>query len=453
MSKDSIAVRQANALAKSGQELDLIEKRLLLIAMSRIGRSDTELLTHRISVTELAPVFGGDPWRAAQRAAHGLLKRVLYIEGENGAFTAFQWTTLARYVPAEQSENGASYLEIRLNEELSPYLLELKERFNVIPLVDILPMGSVNSQRLYEVLWHDSYKGKNPFLTYSLERLRFLLGLRTSKVIKGKEVWVEKYKSWRDFQKVLKRAQADFENNGRLEFAYEGLAEGRVTTKVRFRLSLKGGAEFGLLADEDPEVQLRVDELAQALIDAGYQQDPYAAIEAYGTEVIETALKLADEAQRMGERSTRPIYNKGGLIHHTLSSGLAQRRVAARAEPKPEPLANVREVAKVLAEAYESARDEVAENLWAEMSEDEQREFTGLMRLELSKFQVDQLEKAQWQGPLFETGKREVILSLYPDELPPHLSSLDAYVEYVNFFQAYEKVAAGAVLEEARNLL
>jgi len=150
--QDSGAVRQANALAKSGQELDLIEKRLLLVAMSRITKSDTELLTHRISVTDLAPFFGGDPWRAAQKAARGLLKRVVYVKGEEGGFTAFQWTTLARYVPAGRSESGSSYLEIRLNAELAPYLLELKERFNVIPLLELLPMASVNSQRLYEVL-------------------------------------------------------------------------------------------------------------------------------------------------------------------------------------------------------------------------------------------------------------------------------------------------------------
>jgi Protein involved in initiation of plasmid replication len=432
VSKDSIAVRQANALAKSGQELDLIEKRLLLIAMSRIGRADTELLTHRISVTDLAPIFGGDPWRAAQKAAHGLLKRVVYIEGENGAFTAFQWTTLARYVPAEQSESGASYLEIRLNEELSPYLLELKERFNVIPLLDILPMGSVNSQRLYEVLWHDSFKGKNSFLTYSLKRLRFLLGLRTRKVLKGKEVWVEKYNSWRDFQKVLKRAQRDFEKNGRLEFDYEGLTEGRTTTKVRFKLSLKKGVTLPLT--DDTTLQLRIDALAQTLMDAGYQQDPYAAIETHGVDVVETAVKLAHEAERMGERSTRPIYNKGGLIHHTLSSGLAERRMATMTEVQLEGRTNAREVARALVEAFESARHEVAENLWAEISEDEQRGFIGLMRLELSKFQVDQLEKAAWQGALFEASKREVILSLYPDEIPPYLQSLDAFIQEVDFF-------------------
>jgi hypothetical protein len=58
---DKLAVRQANALAKSGQELDLLEKRLLLITMSRINRDDTELLTHRLYVSELGEYFAGDP--------------------------------------------------------------------------------------------------------------------------------------------------------------------------------------------------------------------------------------------------------------------------------------------------------------------------------------------------------------------------------------------------------
>jgi plasmid replication initiation protein len=448
--QDRVAVRQANALARSGQELELIEKRLLLVAMSRISKQDTELLTHRISVTDLAPFFGGDPWRAASKAATGLLKRVVYIEGENGGFTAFQWTTLARYVSASHSETGSSYLEIRLNQELAPFLLELKERFNVIPLLELLPMGSVNSQRLYEILWHDSFKGQKVFLTYGLEDLRFQLGLRVRKNVKGKDTWVEKYATWRDFQKVLKRAQADFETHGTLAFDYEGLAQGRTTTQVRFRISRR--ADPDTIPDIPAELEPRDHELARELEAAGYQQDALGAIAAHGFETVEMALKLARAAERQGARSNKPIYNPGGLIHHALTSGLAARRLTSESKPAQEKL-NPREVAQSLVDAFTAARYAWADRFWEEGTEDFREGFPGIMQLELSNFQMQQLEKANWQGTLFESSRREMILKLYPDEIPDALFEVDQYAENEGFFASYEGVSVEAVISEAKQLL
>lgn len=447
--QDSGAVRQANALAKSGQELDLIEKRLLLVAMSRITKSDTELLTHRISVTELAPFFGGDPWRAAQKAARGLLKRVVYIKGEEGGFTAFQWTTLARYVPASRSEDGSSYLEIRLNEELAPYLLELKERFNVIPLLELLPMASVNSQRLYEVLWHDSFKAQKQFLTYDLEQLRFQLGLKISREVKGKEVWIEKYSSWRDLQKVLKRAQADFANHGSLTFAYEGIAQGRITTQVRFRISWKHDAKLNAELSLDPTLEGQKRELAARLEAAGYHQDALAAVETYGLEVTEMALKLALTAERTGARSARPVYNPGGLIHHALKSGLAARRLEKPDASAKKPTTETRELARGLVEAFTAARHAFAETLWAEMKTEDQKAFPGIMQIELSNFQIDQLQRADWEGSQFEFSKREVLLALYPDDLPDELVNLVHFAEHKDLFRGYESKTVAAILYEA----
>ena len=449
-SKPQTAVRQANALAQSGQELELIEKRLLLVAMSRISKQDTELLTHRISVTELAPFFGGDPWRTANKAATGLLKRLVYIQGENGSFTAFQWTTLARYVSASESETGASYLEIRLNQELSPYLLELKERFNVIPLLELLPMGSVNSQRLYEILWHGSFKGEKPFLTFNLDDLRFQLGLRVKQSVKGKDVWVEKYTTWRDFQKLLKRAQKDFEVHGSLTFDYEGLAQGRTTTQVRFRVARRVEAQTVKVAAGEPSEQDH--ELAQKLVAAGYQQDPLAAIMSFGHDIVAMALKLALEAERQGARSKNPVYNKGGLIHHALTSGLAERRLAHAAQAKPERI-NVREKAQELVDAFAAARYAWADRFWSEGSEAFRADFPGIMQLEMSAFQLGQMEKANWQGAPFDNARRELTLRLYPDELPDELVDVRAFADHVKFLLDVDDVAAQEILQAAEETL
>jgi hypothetical protein len=332
-------------------------------------------------------------------------------------------------------------------------LLELKERFNVIPLLELLPMASVNSQRLYEVLWHDSFKGQKQFLTYNLDQLRFQLGLRTSQEVKGREVWIEKYASWRDFQKVLKRAQADFLEHGSLSFDYEGISQGRTTTQVRFRISRKqdnANSETGGI--KDPILEVQKGQLAARLEAAGYHQDALQAVETYGLDVVDMALKLALEAERTGARSAKPIYNPGGLIHHALKSGLAKRRLMKpdmAAEPKSSP----RQLARALVEAFTAARHSFAASLWDTMSPDDQRNFPGIMQIELSAFHVAQLDKNNWEGALFESSKRELLLSLYADELPDELVDIERFAEHQQFLKDYNPKLSAAVLAECKVLL
>jgi Initiator Replication protein. len=52
------AVRQANALAKSAQTMDLNEKRLIFLAMSRIQWEDQDFLTIDIPIAETSAGLG-----------------------------------------------------------------------------------------------------------------------------------------------------------------------------------------------------------------------------------------------------------------------------------------------------------------------------------------------------------------------------------------------------------
>ena len=449
-------VRQANALAKSGQELHVIEKRLLYIAISRIHRDDTQLLTHRIPMTELEPHFGGNPYRAANRAATGLLKRVVTIKEESGGYTAFNWTTLARYVPASQNKEGGAYIEIRLNEELTPFLLQLVNRFNTIPLLDVLPMSSTNSQRLYEILWHDSFAGEKSFLTYDISELKFQLGLRVRSEEKGKTVWKEKYKQWRDFQKVLSRAQEDFIEHGQLRCDFEGVKRGKQTKQVRFRVWKES---LGMLMDEETAsvtLDPRELQLADQLEEAGYRQDPFQAIKEHGPEVVAQALKLAREAERKAALTSSPINNLGGLIHHTLKTGLAKRQLEreARKEEKREDAGpDTTGLANLIAEAFSAARLAHSDELWGQMTPDERAGFRDIMRLELSQAQVGLFDKNGWQGSGFDAARRVTLARLRLDEFPEHLKTLPAFVEKEGLLEEYGETARAAALGAAQELL
>lgn len=441
-------IRQANALAKSSQELDLLEKRLLLIAMSRIQSTDTELLTHRIYMHELAEVFGENPYARAKRAAEGLLRRVVHVAKGNNSYDQFQWTTLARYVSSASSDNGESYIEIRLNEELSPYLLELRERYNSIPLLDVLPLQSFNAQRLYEILWHDSHAMRKQFLTYDLPELKWELGLRTRRTERGKTVWVEKYKDWRDFRKLLIRAQGEFEEHGRMRFDFEPITHGRVTRQIRFRLSFKEDAAvpYGTLgAERSPQER----GIAAELYALGYTQDPYRLIDEHGVDVVEQAIEMGKGAQAASQRTKSPLTNLPGFIRHLLTSGLARDKLNAGASAAAPEAADPRAIAATIVESFDNHRKEQLARLWESLPADVRDRTPALMRLDLemhNRFLHDALENSGWEGPSYTSALNAYLLRHHADSLGDDVLDVAAFTQSRGLLGGLGKGLAAQVL-------
>ena len=428
-------IRQANALAKSGQELDLNEKRLLLLTMARIKSSDTELLTHKIGMKELTTHLGENPYARAERAARGLLRRLVYVPTENGGFKEFQWTTVAEYVPAESSETGESYVKIRLNEELAPLLLELRERYNTIPLLDVLPMESFNGQRLYEILWHDSHGGEKKVLTYNITDLKFSMGMRVLEQKGSKKVWTEKYKAWRDFRKMLKRACSEFDTHGRLRFTFDALRQGRAIQQVRFHLSLVARDDTRP-ALTPPEATLTAEEVevADELCTVGYLQDADAFVRKYGYRVVGRAIKFGRAAEARGNSSGKPIKNLPGFIQHLVTSGAALRALeldAAGAKKRTRQV-DERELVEVVKHAFDAYRNEMAEEVFRSLDEDTRHALPEVLRIELETqnrlYVLDILEKADWQGTQYQLARNNYLLDLYHDKLPAAVHDISAFL-------------------------
>lgn len=441
-------IRQANALAKSSQELDLLEKRLLLIAMSRIQSTDTELLTHRIYMHELTEVFGQNPYARAKRAAEGLLRRVVHVAKGNNSYDQFQWTTLARYVSSASSDNGESYIEIRLNEELNPYLLELRDRYNVIPLLDVLPLQSFNAQRLYEILWHDSHGMRKQFLTYDIPELKWELGLRVRKTERGKTVWVEKYKNWRDFRKLLLRAQDEFEEHGRLRFDFQPITHGRVTRQVRFRLSLKADAEMPLgMADAGHSEEENA--AASKLRQLGYTQDPYQLIADHGLDVVETAIAMGIKAEASSRNTRNPLTNLGGFIRHLLTSGMARQALQASQTSQTEVI-DPEKISQTILDTFDGHRRDELQKLWDELPEDVRERIPALMRLELERsnsFLHDTLERSGWEGPSFDRALNNYLLQHHSDSLGKDVLDVIEFVESRGLLKGLGRTVSSQVLK------
>lgn len=420
---DRGVVRQANALVKSAQTMELNEKRLIMLAMSRIKWGDEEFLTQDIPVTELAQWLGGNPYQEGRKAADGLLHRVVEILEDGGGQTKFQWTTLSAYIPAHKHKAGVACVRIRFNEELSPFLLQLRDRYNQIPLTHMLPMPSYNSQRLYEILWHDSHAGAKDFLSYGITQLKVFIGLRERH---GK--W-EKYKSWKDFRKVLDKAVEDFNEHGNLKITgYTGKRQmKRAYSHILFHLKkddqvampkpLTGEAE------PDPEVLKLVGELESL----GYTQNAFETVQNHGTDLVSRTLGLAKDAERKAALTNKPIHNLGGLIATMLKGGIAASQVES--SQKPVKLANheAERYARELIDAYQAAQTVYAEDVWSSLSEAGQTEVHEQMRTSLSPSLLDFLESVSWAGRGYTSVRNSFLLDVAESGLPDVIVSLRAF--------------------------
>ena len=444
------AVRQANALARSAQLMELNEKRLLFLAMSRIRWDDQDFLTCELPLVEIQQWFGGNPYQEVRRTADNLLNRVVHVQGEEGHYKKFQWTTLSEYIPASQHPQGISAIRLRFNSELKPYLLMLRDRYNTVPLKPLLMLPSFNAQRLYEILWHDSHAGKKPFLTYNLVELKTMLGLRDPN---GR--W-EKYEHWRDLRKLLLRLQEAIFEIGPLRIRrFVGLKHNsRSYNQVRFDLvyeSAAGGQPPPAIGPTEAMLSPELVALARDLRDAGYNQDPLALIDQYGFELVARTLKLARKAERDAASTRNPIRNVGGLINRMLQRGAATFDTEAE-KPKKMSREDALLRAREVGDAYSIALAERATAFWDELDDNAQQETLAMMRVDLNQHQLRLLDRSNWSGPSFVSLRNGYLHRAYPDGFPAELQDLKAFIEANSLLSAYAEDERQLIFKELAHM-
>ena len=443
-------VTQGNELARSAQQMTLYEKRLIYVAIASISREQTDFETIDIPVAGLERLFGVNTkaiYKIAKETALSLLERTILIGGDEEGWVAFQWVSRSRYVPAHKHPNNVSSLQITFHEDLKPYLLQLRDNFNSMPLLELLSIPSFNSARLFEVLHHDSFRGQKAFVTYDIEDLKKRIGLEG------------KYAKYKDFRYVLDRAQADFAAYTSLTFSYTGVQQGRSYTQLRFHVTPNPdyqppGKLPQALKDitvENPDETLK---LSLELAAAGYTQDALETIDTYGLERVSKTLALAKKKAKEAARSTAPIRNLGGLIAYMLKNDTADKTaVAQTAASEGLTPQKVRELATLLKDVFEAALREASEQLQTELSEDELGELHDIMRVELSKFTLTQLDKQNWQGPSYEAALNTTLYQKRRHLFPAPLQSLAAWTDHEELFSEYSVAERARIVEEANALI
>lgn len=151
----------------TGKSFSLVEKKLLLYLISRIKPDDTELKLQQININDFWEVCGysqttNGKYTFIKECIEKLASRVMWLENEKRI-------VLVRWIDKAYIEKGNSTINIKLDDNLKPYLLNLKENYTQFPLDNIIKMKSKYGIALYEILKSYAYKLK---LTIEIDILK-----------------------------------------------------------------------------------------------------------------------------------------------------------------------------------------------------------------------------------------------------------------------------------------
>lgn len=224
--RDVRLIRKANELVEARYRYDIWETRVFAQVVSMVRYEDVDFQEYKIYVSDVIKTFGidggGKAYKLLVQGAKGLVNKKLIVERErDGRPTELEtWLfTSAEYFKTEKGEG--SYLVVTFHPALKPYLLELKNRYLVYDIRNILKLTSSYSIRIYELLKQYEKIGKR---TFDVENLKLILGILPSE-----------YKLYGHFKdKVILKAQSDLIAETDISFEFEEQKRGKKVVGLTF---------------------------------------------------------------------------------------------------------------------------------------------------------------------------------------------------------------------------
>lgn len=214
-------VVKANRMVKAKTSFTKLEHRIVAALISQIERGQESFETQRVSLREImerAGVESTEIFRKATEICDRLVEKGIgictYDEDRGRMYTAYTLFRKCRYVENE------GIIEAKFEDEMRPFLLQLKNRFTMYSLNFFLQLPSRHSMRIYELLKMREDLGA---MRISVEEFRETLGLEDS------------YEYFTDLKRhVIEKARKQLTEYTDIEFTYQVEREGRSAQRIRF---------------------------------------------------------------------------------------------------------------------------------------------------------------------------------------------------------------------------
>jgi len=254
-------VVKSNQLIEARFKFTLWETRVFTRMVNLLKKEDKEFQRHRLYIKDLMDFYGSsskEDYKVLKRIPISLSKKQIHIKGKDKDgksiwyhITLFPTTISPGDDDSDDNDSSYnSYIELRFNEDLKPLLLELKEMYKIYDINCIIPLRSVYSIRIFELLKQYEKIGERTMTMLELKEMLHLIEteeefkdrvdkLRGEEKEKAKKKGrKEQYKKYTDFRKrVLEQAKKELTEHCDIEFSYEEIRERRNVKAIKFTIT------------------------------------------------------------------------------------------------------------------------------------------------------------------------------------------------------------------------
>jgi plasmid replication initiation protein len=218
-------VKSNYLIQKTRYDLNLSEQKLILHLIQLIEPKDDDFKTYHFSIKDYCKVCeidykNGKNYLNIKHTLKTLSDKSFWIEQEDGS------ELLMRWIDKVKIDRRKGVIDIKLDQDLKPYLLQLKQFFTKYNYLYVMTMRSQYSIRLYEILKsYENVKG----IIYEVEELRKLLNLANDVMPR-----------WVDFKRfVIEQAIKEINRFTDITIKYDAIKKGRSVFEIVFHIKTK----------------------------------------------------------------------------------------------------------------------------------------------------------------------------------------------------------------------
>ena len=235
-----------NALIQASYTLDLVEQRLMLLAIMEARETgqgiapDSLLQIHAHSYAEHFDVNKETAYAVMKDASKGLFDRYVTYHDKNPK-TGKDRSFHCRWVDKIGYEKDTGIVYLRFTHDVVPLITRLEQQFTSYDIEQISSLNSTYAIRLYELLIQWRSVGKTPL--FDLQQFRQQLGVEPMQ-----------YKTMSNFKKyVLDFAVQQVNEHTDITVKYDQHKQGRIITGFTFNFKVKAKSKKAIESKRDSD--------------------------------------------------------------------------------------------------------------------------------------------------------------------------------------------------------
>jgi plasmid replication initiation protein len=226
--RDLSVIKANQLIQKSRFDLTLQQQKIILYLISKIKMEDDDLKLYEFDIQEFHKVCGftGNNYALLKESIKGIADKSLWVKLDNGK------ETLLRWIEKPYIDYNKGIVQIKLDRDMKPYLLQLQQDFTRYELIWTLSFSCKYSIRLYELVASIHYNQLEEYRRiYPVDELKTLMGAET-------------YKTFKDFRvRALEPAVDEINTFSNKNITYRAIKKGRSVDKIELVVSSKSCIE------------------------------------------------------------------------------------------------------------------------------------------------------------------------------------------------------------------